>query len=198
MKIDMGNGYAINISTKNNKMGKVYSFSLLPIVTCAMGIPCYRNCYAVKLSRLRTTVRNSWKENTEAIRNLPPKEVIDTLVGYISWTRCRYFRWNVSGDFNIRNYWDITAAVAEQCPETKFLAFTKCYWTAEKPRPENYNLVLSVWKEYKPRKITTGLAYYNDGTYPIPSNAKECLGNCEKCGKCFNLKAGEAVYFNKH
>jgi hypothetical protein len=197
MKIKVRNA-TLNISTGNSKMGKVYSFSTLPIITCEIGVPCYRDCYARKLAILRPVLRKTWEENTEAVKTVSKREIVKAITSYIRTFNVQLFRWNVSGDFRLPGYWEITTEVAQKSPECRFMAFTKCYWLAQKKRPENFNLILSAWKALTPKSRNCGIAYFNDGTYPIPTNAKECGGDCESCQKCFFLKAGEAVVFKKH
>lgn len=200
MKIELGNGYALSFSEQNSKMGKINSFSVPPITTCWWGVPCVKDCYAVKYYNLHKRTENAYKSNMEAVLNVPIEELAKTFTGYINLMNVKYFRWNVSGDFNLPNYWRLTCLVAEQNPECNFMAFTKMYHLREMPRPSNFNLVLSIWKDYMPPVIDnrTGYAYFNDGTYPIPEDAVECDGKCDICHKCFFLTNGKKVYFNKH
>lgn len=197
-KIYIG-GNTINISRENTKMGKVSSFSLVPGLTCPAGVPCIKDCYACRMCRLYKDTLNTYRENTRAVLILPQERIVRALASYINGKNLKVFRWNVAGDFIIPKYWDIAVRVAEECPNTQFLAFTKVYATEKRYRPKNFALVLSVWQDYKPRKgTTTPLAYYDDGTYPIPKEAKECSGKCDECFKCFYMKPGTSVVFKKH
>lgn len=49
-----------------------------------------------------------------------PEKIIEKLIQYITLYNVKLFRWNVSGDFNIDKYFDITLEVAKQCPGCNF------------------------------------------------------------------------------
>lgn len=198
-KIEIGSN-KITISEGNTKMGHVSSFSVVPFSTCAEGVPCMKECYAWKLCRMYKRVSDSWTENMQTILQEDPQEVVRYITEYIHTKKVKLFRWNVGGDFNLANYFDITVEVARRCPDCKFLAFTKCKKYILREIPDNYSLVFSVWKSYRIHESRKKYraAYFNDGNCYIPNHAVKCEGDCEKCGKCFNMKKGEAVYFNKH
>lgn len=204
MKLQLATGHEIIVSTGNSKMGKVYSFSVSPVITCGANVPCKKDCYACKLCRIYPTVRNSYAVNLDAINNAPADLIVSAIVDIIKRRNIKLFRFNVSGDFGLngsfnKRYFDLACKVAANCPETHFLAFTKIYDAFEVERPANFNLVASVWNEYAPKNIEDKpTAHYCDGSRPMPGDAVECGGNCEKCGKCFFLCRGEKVFFKKH
>ena len=199
MKIYLKSGNSFNISEDNAKMGKVFSFSVLPIATCKENAPCTKNCYACKLAKMRKNVKNSWLKNTEVLSLEDKTEIAKKIALACQLQEVKFFRWNVGGDFGINGYFDLACKVAELAPDTKFLAFTKFYELADLPKPENFNLILSVWNDFRPKNIDNyATAHYNDGSRSMPENAIKCGGNCEKCGLCFNLKKGESIYFDKH
>lgn len=203
MKIKLENGRVLNISPENSKMGKVYSFSVLPVYTCDINAPCKKECYAIRMENYRKNIKNTWMENTRAIQKTTADVIVEKLVAFIKLHNVKLFRWNVGGDFRLKGYFEITLAVAKQCPGTKFLAFTKCFEKAVYRRPKNYKLVLSVWHEFAPPAHcldNVGFAYYDDGNpyFPIPKDAKTCPDGCDKCMKCFNIKNGGKVVFKKH
>ena len=157
MKIKLESGHEIVISEGNSKMGKVYSFSVSPVITCGANVPCKKECYACKLCRIYPTVRNSYAMNLDAIRNAPGMEIVNAIVDVIKRRNVKLFRFNVSGDFGFNGeldgiYLAMACKVAELCPETRFLAFTKIYNAFNMERPANFNLVASVWNEYAPEK----------------------------------------------
>lgn len=182
MKIQV-KGHVINISKNNSKMGDVHSFSVLPIKTCREDAPCRKECYAVKICRLRKNVKKSYENNTETILNEDKKDIIDKINLYIKLHDVELFRWNVSGDFNLKNYFEITLEVAKKNPTCKFLAFTKMYEKCSKVRlPKNYNIVYSCWKDLKIKNAQKHpCAYLDDGEYSIPKYAQKCNGCCDKC-----------------
>lgn len=199
VRIRINNVTDIIISEGNSKMGKVYSFSVSPIVTCDPYAPCHKECYACKLAILRPTVRESWEENTNAVKTCL-RAVEKAIIRYIRDNDVKLFRWNVAGDFYIEGYYKMTLRIAKACPGTQFLAFTKAYEYRIYKRPSNYSLVMSIWGYHGSyiKDCSVGYAYFDNGTYPIPSDAKECMGDCENCLYCFNMKKGERVFFKKH
>lgn len=199
MRIHINDNYCISISEGNNKMGKVPSFSVLPGITCHPGVPCFKDCYARKMCSRRDTIATAYRNNTEAVKNCSGKDIAEIISAYIKMKRVKFFRFNVSGDFNLPGYWEIAVRVAKMNPETKFMAFTKCYEFQSRKRPGNFNLILSAWHDYQPGKNPKcGIAYFDDGTYPIPENAVPCSGHCDECFKCYDLRKGDAVVFKKH
>lgn len=199
----------LTISAGNTKMGKVASISRPPVATCSAGVPCSGNCYAAKLCRIYKTVRDSYWSNESALAVLaeidPSADMTAAAIAAAIRGKYQFFRWNVSGDFARGGrvwswYYNLACKTAERCPDVRFLAFTKVYDILGLPRPSNFNVVASIWNDYAPDAdpSTYAAAHYNDGSRAMPANATECGGNCEACGMCFNLRPGEAVYFNKH
>ena len=50
----------VSISKGNSKMGAIPSVSLPPCITCNPTAPCFKKCYAVKLSRRYKTVKTAY------------------------------------------------------------------------------------------------------------------------------------------
>jgi hypothetical protein len=204
MKIQITPDHTIVISEGNSKMGKVFSFSVTPVITCAEDVPCKKECYACKLCRIYPSVRRSYADNLNAIHNAPADIVAAAIVDVIKRRGVKLFRFNVSGDFGRdgnfdRAYFAMACRIAAACPDTRFLAFTKVFDAFGMDRPANFNLVASVWNDYAPADIESiPTAHYCDGSRPMPAGAMECDGGCETCGKCFLLKRGEKVFFKKH
>lgn len=190
-----------NISEDNAKMGEIPSFSVQPIATCNQNVPCIKDCYACKMCNRRDIVLMSYIRNTENFRKADKRELIRKFSAFINGMEYTHFRWNVGGDFRLEGYFEFCCKVAEKCPNTKFLAFTKCYSFATVSRPANFNLILSAWNDYAPTALQEEkcpVAHYCDGSRPMPTLAQKCDGKCDTCYKCFTLKPGEAVYFEKH
>ena len=100
-------------------------------------------------------------------------------------------------------------AVAQACPKTRFLCFTKQYATVVvhrrlcKPWAPNLNIVVSAWPglpiPVELRSFPT--AWMRDRKNPdprIPADAVECDGGCDTCGLCWMLEPGRSVVFDKH
>jgi hypothetical protein len=199
MRIFLEKGGSVYISERNTKMQAVWSFSVPPVLTCKKDVPCKSNCYAVKLLRFRKNLNNSLQENFTALNCGDHQEIIEKLSGVINALQIPLFRFNVSGDFGIQGYFQLANEIAKRCPGTQFLAFTKYYNLSKFKRVANFNLVYSVWNEYKPADISNiPTAHYNDGSRAMPKDAVRCNGNCADCLTCFFLKPGQKVYFDKH
>lgn len=199
MRIYLTAKHCISISEGNKKMGRVPSFSLVPGISCPIGVPCYMVCYARRMMLRRDNTALAYQNNLKAVQECRRKKIVEAIVNFIKWKKPKYFRFNVSGDFNVPGYWDLAMDVAKQCPETKFMAFTKCYKLQNRKRPDNFNLILSAWQEYNPGKNPKcGVAHYDDGTYPIPEDAIPCDLKCDQCFRCYDLKKGQSVVFKNH
>ena len=200
--------YGTNISEKNTKMGNVLSFSTLPYRMCRKDIelPCAPNCYAAKICRLRKNVAKSWGDNTAMVEAEMFDEITSDIMDAIAFRHAKLFRWFVGGDIYSDKVMEMMIAIANSCPDTKFMCFTKFYDIAEKYHeeiPENLNIVLSAWKELQPtdaQKQLFPVNYYNDGEEDcqVPVMATVCGGDCEHCQLCFNMKGGESVTIYKH
>lgn len=196
----------IHISGKNSKLGMIPNISLTPGTTCSAEAckTCYNEgCYAMKAYRIYKQVRAAWDENTElALHDISSMKA--QLLTYFSGMNApRYFRIHVGGDFVTPEYAAMWAEIAERCPFTNFLAFTKQWDTVRDiVWPSNVSIVLSAWPGTEiPADLRDkfSIAWLDDGETDIPDNALECPGNCETCGVCWGLaKRGIDVRFKKH
>lgn len=194
------------ISNGNSKLGSLANMSLTPGATCspeACKTCLHGGCYAMKSYRMYANVRAAWDANTAlAANNLPAMEA-DLMAYFGAVTAPRFFRIHVGGDFISREYAEMWARVADRNPGTNFLAFTKQWDNVRGVRfPENFSLVLSSWPgTVIPEDLRElySVAWLDDGTEDIPSDALECPGNCATCGVCWSLaKRGIDVRFAKH
>jgi len=198
--------HGTHISERTTKMGNILSFSTLPYRMCRKDLPCYKDCYAAKICRLRKTVAKAWGDNTAMLEDGRYDEVKDDIVDTIRFRHAALFRWFVGGDIHDDNTMRMMIAVANECPSTRFMCFTKYYDIVEKHHkdiPSNLNIVLSAWKSLQPTKAQKKLfpvCYYDDGEEDcqVPVIATICGGDCEHCQLCFNMKAGEAVCIRRH
>ena len=211
MKLITQNGYVINISINNRKMGSIPSFSLPPIKTCSPSAckQCGKKCYAQRhMYGLHKTVKNAWDENLNAVEN-DLQGVEQALNGYFNTlTAPRFFRVHVGGDFVNKAYFEMWVRIAATHPNTNFLAFTKYFdnVTAEK-LPDNFSLVCSSWAGVEiPEKLNSlPVAHCRQKGESVSPDLLPCNGNCDTCGVCWSLgkiikeqNTYKGVYFDEH
>lgn len=196
----------VSISTGNSKMGAIPSVSLPPVITCPKGAPCAKKCYAAKLCRIYSTVRNAYQRNLDILKN-DFNSYFEQVLKAARVTK--YFRWHVSGDIPNYSYFANMVDIAEQLPDTRFLAFTKnydvvnSYITYDRKLPDNLKIIFSAWGDQQPNN-PHNLPVANvifKGTEPAP-DWKICGGNCTECAcrgvGCWELKPGETIAFYEH
>lgn len=196
----------LKVSPGNSKLGAIPSVSFPPVVTCAEGVPCVRDCYACKLCRIYANVRDSYRENLEYYRT-DPDGFFTELKAHL--TLNRYFRMFVSGDFPDFGFLVRFMRTATACPGCIILVFTKRYkWVNDYITecgniPENVRLILSGWDEWQPENpynLPQSQVIFRGQT--PPDTWKICGGNCTDCicrgVGCWELKKGETIAFYKH
>jgi len=202
----------VKISLTNSKLGGFIPSVNLPAgLTCRADAPCQKGCYAKKGNWLYANVKESLKNNLN-IFNENPEEYFNSIIaqlnnGDISY---KFFRWHSSGDIVNFKYLQGVIRVAEACPQTKFLCFTKkfglvnLYLEAKKELPENLHIVFSAWdKDFKVENpFDLPVTYINfkkqERNADIPEYAIPCMGKCAECKACWSLKKGQSVVFNQH
>ena len=193
-----------------SKLGQsIPCVNLPPVSTCNPDAPCYSKCYARK-GRFRFAKTIALLEkNLHIYRDDPASFERDVL---IAAAPCKFFRWHSSGDIPDAAYFDMMVRVANTMPDTRFLCFTKQYNIINHYLdrggviPENLTVAFSVWGEFGKHINFYGLpcAYiqFADGSADVPDYARECPGYCGDCvasrQSCWDMKRGEAVYFNEH
>lgn len=186
------------ISHGNGKIGDTPNVSLLPIASCPKGIPCAKECYDCKACKLYPTVKAARKRNWDAARK-QRAEYFAGIREYLMRYSPKYFRWHVGGDIPDQDYLREMYAIAREYPDTHFLAFTKHHSLDFRRRPENLNVVLSMWTAWGNSRKRMPRAWMQDGTETrIPDSAIQCDGGCDTCGICWHLKPGHDVWFAKH
>ena len=118
----------------------------------------------------------------------------------------RLFRWHVAGDILSENYLRSMCRIADENPDTHFLAFTKAFDIVNHYEdlhrlPGNLAIIFSAWPGMTfANPHGHRVAWMQDGTETrVTANAIECSGNCETCGLCYELpKVGRDVVFHKH
>ena len=199
----------IHIARGNTKLGSVLNISLPPGVTCRAGAPCLKDCYARKhCYALYPGTRKAWNENLKLYQTNRTEYFAAIFKKLERARKPGLFRWHVGGDIPDTLYLRDMIWLAHVMPTWKFLAFTKRYAMLEWNHlaiPPNLRIVLSGWPGLPLRNDDLmrlfPVAWMRDPKNPderIPKTAKHCPGNCTKCGKCWALKPGESVVFDKH
>ena len=201
----------LHISNSVSKLGSsIPSINLPPIITCRQNAPCAKKCYAAHgrfcFPHNRELLLNNlllWKTNPEQFKN-------EVIIG----TQCsRYARWHSAGDIPDATYFQMMVEVAEELPNTEFLAFTKKFEIVNEylnahdgVLPKNLNVLFSPWGDgfqpENPYKLPLAYIKLKAEHCTIPDDAYECSGNCAMCAfkptSCWHLKRGQSVFFNEH
>jgi hypothetical protein len=210
----------VKISDGNIKLGKgiIYSVSLTPGESCKPGVPCFKpakqggGCYCAKAMRLYPTVRAAWGFNLDMAKNMPDK-YFGGIEEYIKEKSVKFFRFHVSGDIPSQDYFRSMLITAFDCPDTKFLCFTKRddiltkSLKAKAHLPRNMKLIYSVWPGVE--LPDRSKMYYNGEPIPfawvldhknpdprIPEDALICPGKCDLCFMCWDAR--HDIVFPKH
>lgn len=198
----------VSISYGNNKMGKIPSVSLLPILTCPARCngTCGDKCYAKKLAILRPSVMKAYARNT-AIFMARPLDFFRAVERVMATSKL--FRFHVSGDIPNGSYLTMVAHLANCHPFCKVLMFTKRYELVNDfiryngSIPSNLKILFSGWTNLKPENpynLPETTVYAKDEDFR--PEWKACGGNCLDCalhcGGCWDAKSGETVAFKIH
>ena len=198
----------VKISQGNSKMGSIPSVSLPAGLTCRVDCGCSKKCYAMRLERLRPSVRQAYKNNFELLMhdsNTYWREVEASI------RMSRFFRFHVSGDIPDFQYFEKMVLVASKNMHCEILCFTKRYdivngyIAVDGDLPDNLHIIFSGWNDIEmanPYNLPEAHVRYKDGSTTARDDAKPCGGNCTECaitdGGCWTAKRGEQVVFNEH
>lgn len=201
--------YNVSISNGNSKMGAIPSVSLPAIITCNKSAPCARPgspCYAAKLQRIYSTVKNAYDRNLDILTTDPARYWLEVKQAA---KMARYFRYHVSGDIPNAEYFAEMIRLAHELPHTQFLAFTKQYTIVNDflnnggAIPGNLKIIFSNWGAWKcenPHAIPE-CEIILKGTDPAPE-WKICGGNCTECAcrgiGCWEIQNGETIAIYQH
>ena len=196
----------VSISKGNSKMGAIPSVSLPACITCNPNAPCFKLCYAAKITRLYKTVKTAYENNLNILNTDPDSYWEQVKQGA---QMARYFRFHVSGDIPNGAYFMEMINLANELPGTMFLAFTKQYnivneWLKRGLEiPSNLKIIFSNWGAWKcenPYNLPE-CEIILKGSEPAP-NWKICGGNCTECAcrgiGCWELKQGETIAIYQH
>ena len=202
----MKNNLKVSISKGNSKMGAIPSVSLPACVTCNPGAPCFKLCYAAKITRLYKTVKMAYENNLQILNTDPGAYWEQVKQGA---QMARYFRYHVSGDIPNLKYFNQMVLLAQELKHTSFLAFTKQYNIVNQflneggTIPENLKIIFSNWGAWKcenPYNLPV-CEIILKGSQPAP-DWKICGGNCTACAcagiGCWELKQGETIAIYQH
>lgn len=212
----------MKISLTNSKLGgQIPSVNLPPILTCRKNAPCSSLCYARKGNFCYANVKKSHLDNLEHYQK-NPKNYFDSIIAFLNGlTVYKLFRWHSAGDIVDMQYLEGIIRVANECPQTKFLCFTKKWELVNRYckensinidenygplLPSNLKIVFSMWdKEYNntvenPYNFPTTWVYFKDKIKngDIPETAFPCTGKCYECFACWNLGEGCSTVFKQH
>ena len=207
----------VKISNGNIKMGYIKSVSLPPVVTCAEGCTCAKDCYGIKMCKRYPSVKKSY-ENNLAIY-LEDSDEYFLQIQSEAFTQ-RFFRWHVCGDIVDEYYFTQMVRTAHELSDTIFLAFTKKYDIVNEyvnkygdfAIPNNLVIIFSAWK---------GMKLINPHNFPVAFVCRHwkkitdklrkifkrqhvhlCGGDCTECCKqgvgCFYAKKGGRIALPKH
>lgn len=202
----------VSISQGNNKMGKIASVSLLPVLSCPgrCSGTCSDKCYAKKLALLRPVVMRAYARN-QAVARLAPDAYFKAVKQAMA--KADHFRFHVSGDILNNRYLREVINACKMFPHCEVLMFTKRYEMVnylvetEGPVPKNLHCLYSGWTNLDPTE-----AGFNPYAFPETTvYAKEedikpewtlCGGNCLDCaihdGGCWAARPGETIAFKIH
>ena len=196
----------VSISKGNSKMGAIPSVSLPACITCNPDAPCFKLCYAAKITRLYKTVKTAYENNLNILKENP--------IEYWQQVKqaarmARYFRYHVSGDIPDLEYFNNMVVLAQELPHTQFLAFTQqfdivnLFLVNGGVIPSNLKIIFSNWGEWKcfnPFNLPE-CEIILKGSQPA-ENWKICGGNCTECAcrgiGCWELKNGETISIYQH
>jgi hypothetical protein len=196
----------VSISRGNSKMGAIPSVSLPACITCNPAAPCFKLCYAAKISRLYKNTAAAYQWNLDILKTDPAAYWLQVKAAAIT---ARFFRFHVSGDIPSAEYFAQMVKLAEELPSTNFLAFTKQYTIVNEyisnggAIPSNLKIIFSNWGAWKcenPYNLPV-CEIILKGNDPAP-NWKICGGNCTACAcagiGCWELKNGETIAIYQH
>lgn len=209
-KLRKGEKVQIVLQKGNNKTGvDCWTVSLIPIADCYNCSKCKPDCYDINNVCFMPAVQNDRARNS-ALHMFDIAEYwrqVEELVKEKSVTQLRI---NVGGDLRYEDFGYIKS-MAERCPNTDIMFFTKTYddmnkFLDETEFPSNVHPIISRWCGTdcnNKHNLPESHVLYPDGKTTAPEyGSRYCGGNCSEChlnkDGCWTLKKGESVIFNAH
>lgn len=196
----------VSISKGNSKMGLIPSVSLPACITCNPCAPCFKKCYAARITRRYKQSRDAYARNLEILNTDPGAYWLQVKAAAMV---TRFFRYHVSGDIPNAEYFAQMVKLARELPNTDFLAFTKQYYIVNEyitnggAIPENLKIIFSNWGSWKcENKFNLPVCEIIFKNEMPRENWKICGGNCSACAcagiGCWELKNGETIAIYEH
>lgn len=196
----------LSISPGNMKLGAIPSVSLPACITCNPDAPCFKKCYAARITRRYKQSRDAYARNLEILNTDPGAYWLQIKAAAMV---TRFFRYHVSGDIPNALYLINMVQLARELPNTNFLAFTKQYKLINSylkdggTIPNNLKIIFSNWGAWKcenPYNLPVCEIIFKNET--PRDNWKICGGNCSECAcrgvGCWELKQGETIAIYEH
>lgn len=196
----------LSISPGNMKLGAIPSVSLPACITCNPDAPCFKKCYAARITRRYKQSRDAYARNLEILNTDPGAYWLQVKAAAMV---TRFFRYHVSGDIPNALYLINMIQLARELPNTNFLAFTKQYQLVNSylknggTIPNNLKIIFSNWGSWKcenPYNLPVCEIIFKNET--PRDDWKICGGNCSECAcrgvGCWELKNGETISIYEH
>lgn len=196
----------LSISPGNIKLGAIPSVSLPACITCNPNAPCFKKCYAARITRRYKQSRDAYARNLEILNADPGAYWLQVKAAAMV---TRFFRYHVSGDIPNALYLINMVELARELPNTNFLAFTKQYQLVNSylkdggTIPNNLKIIFSNWGAWKCENNfnmpVCEIIFKNETPR---DDWKICGGNCSECAcrgvGCWELKQGETISIYEH
>lgn len=198
----------MKITNGNSKLSaSIPSINLPAGLTCRADAPCQKGCYAKKGNFAYKKIKNCYMENLQDYITDPYK-YFDDIIQQLKQPLViyKFVRWHSSGDIVDREYLRGMVRVAQECKQINFLCFTKKYelinnYLYLEQLPKNLHIIFSAWdKDWhfdNPYNLPVAMVRFKNDTRDF-SKCFECSGKCYECVKCWKLKNGQSVVFDKH
>ena len=190
----------IKISSGNTKLGSIPNLNLPPVKTCREGVPCAKDCYAMKAWRQYPVTRKAWSSNLD-LYNEDPATFFGEFEMYLRKKNPKIFRVHSAGDMPDESYWFMLHGLMLDNPGTVFLIFTKRYEYDFSDLPKNASVVLSIWPGLElPDNTDLPWAWLKDDSrMPADAYYFMCPGSCDDCHVCWDkLSSNVHVCFRRH
>lgn len=208
--LNEGGKVQIVLQRGNTKTGvNCWTVSLIPVVDCYNCDKCMLECYDIDNDCYLTSVQNDRARNS-ALHMFDIAEYWRQVEELVRKNFVMQLRINVGGDLRYEDF-GYVKAMAERCPQTDIMFFTKTYddinrFLDETEFPSNVHPIISRWCgvecSNKHNLPESHVLYLNGETTAPEFGSKYCGGNCSEChfnkDGCWTLKNGESVIFHAH